>query len=305
MKKMMLPAKLSGVYVAAVTPLTSDFLPDLDAIPTLLSFYARRGSHGTLLLGTTGEGPSFSPTEREQIFRAALGIKTDYPDFQLFAGTGTPSLEETIQLNQLAFDLGFEGVVVLPPYYFRGASEEGLYQWFSQVLERSVPKEGRLLGYHFPKVSGVPLTESLITRLGERFPAQFGGIKDSSGDMKHAETLAAHLPRQSILIGNDRLMTSGLQAGAAGCITALSNLVSPQLRRIYEAHQQGETAPEDQEVVNQARTILDSLAPFPASIKALLAELHGFPLWPVKPPLEPFARPAIMQAADQLRKILN
>ena len=301
----MFPAKLSGVYTAAVTPLTENFLPDLDVIPSLLSFYARRGCHGALLLGTTGEGPSFSPKEREQIFRAATQIKTDYPDFQLFAGTGTPSMEETIQLNQVAFNLGFEGVVVLPPYYFRGASEEGLYQWFSQVIERSVPKEGHLLGYHFPKASGVPLTESLITRLGERFPAQFGGIKDSSGDMKHTEILAAHLPKQSILVGNDRLMTSGLQAGAAGCITALSNLVSPQLRRIYDAHQQGATVPEDQEVVSQARTILDSLAPFPASIKALLAELHNFPLWPVKPPLEQFPKATIEQAADQLRKILN
>ena len=302
---MMLPAKLSGVFVAAVTPLTSDFLPDLNAIPTLLSFYARRGSHGTLLLGTTGEGPSFSPTEREQIFNAAIGIKTDYPEFQVFAGTGTPSLEETIQLNQVAFDLGFDGVVVLPPYYFRSASEEGLYQWFAQVIERSVPKEGHLLGYHFPKVSGVPLTQRLITRLSERFPAQFGGIKDSSGDMKFAETLAAQLPKQSILVGNDRLMTPGLQAGSAGCITALSNLASPQLRRIYDAHQQGISASEDQEVVNQARTILDILAPFPALIKALLAELHGFPLWPVKPPLEHLPEPAIMQAADQLRRILK
>ena len=302
---MMIPAKLSGVYAAAVTPLTADFLPELDAIPSLLSFYAQRGCHGALLLGTTGEGPSFSPTEREQIFKAAALIKTDYPDFQLFAGTGTPSMEETIQLNHIAFDLGFEGVVVLPPYYFRGASEEGLYQWFSQVIERSVPKEGHLLGYHFPKVSGVPLTESLITRLGDRFPVQFGGIKDSSGDMKHAEILSTNLPKQSILVGNDRLMTVGLQAGAAGCITALSNLVSPQLRRIYDSHQQGATAPEDQEVVNQARTILDTLAPFPASIKGLLAELHGFPLWPVKPPLEQFPKAIIDQAADQLRKILN
>jgi len=304
-EEIMLPEKLSGVYVAAVTPLTANFLPDLDAIPNLLSFYARRGSHGALLLGTTGEGPSFSPTEREHIFRAAAEIKTDYPEFQLFAGTGTPSLEETIQLNQVAFNLGFDGVVVLPPYYFRNASEDGLYQWFAQVIERSVPRDGYLLGYHFPKVSGVPLPESLLTRLGERFPAQFGGIKDSSGDLKHAQTLAAHLPRQSILVGNDSLMTSGLQSGTAGCITALSNLVSPQLRRIYDAHQQGAAAPEDQEIVNQARIVLDSLAPFPASIKALLAELHGFPLWPVKPPLETFPKPAIQQAAGQLRKILE
>ena len=301
----MFPANLSGVYAAAVTPLTSELLPDLAAIPALLSFYAQRGCHGALLLGTTGEGPSFSPAERESIFKAAVQIRADHPGFQLFAGTGTPSLEETIQLNKIAFDLQFDGVVVVPPYYYRRASEEGLFQWFSQVIERSVPKEGYLLGYHFPKASGVPLPESLLTRLGERFPAQFGGIKDSSGELHHAQILAAHLPQQAILVGNDRLMTAGLQAGAAGCITALSNLVSPLLRRIFDAHERGETAPEEQEIVDKARLILDALSPFPASIKALLAKLHGFPLWPVKPPLEMFPRSTIEEAASQLKQILE
>jgi 4-hydroxy-tetrahydrodipicolinate synthase len=297
--------KLSGVYVAAVTPLSEDLKPDLDAIPELLSFYAGRGCHGALLLGTTGEGPSFSPAEREMIFEAGTQVHHHHPEFQLFAGTGTPSLDETIQLNKRAFELGYDGVVVLPPYYYRSASEDGLFHWYSEVIERSRPKEGYLLGYHFPNVSGVALPESLLQRLGQRFPVQFGGIKDSSGDLKHTQTLASHLPQQSILVGNDRYMTAGLQAGSAGCITALANLVSPLLRRIYDSHQQGETASEEQEIVNQARNILDGLSPFPPSIKALLAEMHGFPLWPVKPPLEPFDKPIIEQAARQLQSILG
>jgi 4-hydroxy-tetrahydrodipicolinate synthase len=297
--------KLSGVYVAAVTPLSEDLKPDLDAIPELLSFYARRGCHGALLLGTTGEGPSFSPAEREMIFEAGTQVHYHHPEFQLFAGTGTPSLDETIQLNKRAFELGYDGVVVLPPYYYRSASEDGLFRWYSEVIERSIPKEGSLLGYHFPNVSGVALPESLLQRLGQRFPVQFGGIKDSSGDLKHTQTLASHLPQQSILVGNDRYMTAGLQAGSAGCITALANLISPLLRRIYDSHQQGETASEEQEIVNQARNILDGLSPFPPSIKALLAEMHGFPLWPVKPPLEPFDKPIIEQAARQLQSILG
>lgn len=301
----MVPEKLSGVYVAAVTPLSENLNSDLDAIPELLSFYARRGCHGALLLGTTGEGPSFSPIEREMIFKAGAHIRSDYPDFQLFAGTGTPSLEETIQLNKTAFELGYKGVVVLPPYYFRSASEDGLFSWYSDVIDRSIPKEGYLLGYHFPNVSGVALPESLLQRLGQRFPAQFGGIKDSSGDLNHTQTLAAHLPHQSILVGNDRYLTAGLQAGGAGCITALANLVSPLLRHIYDSYQKGETALKEQEIVNQARNILDGLSPFPSSIKALLAIMHGFPLWPVKPPLEPFDRSAIEQAAMQLQSILG
>jgi 4-hydroxy-tetrahydrodipicolinate synthase len=88
-------------------------------VPRLLDFLARRGCHGALLLGTTGEGPSFAPEERIAIFRAALEVQQTQPAFRLLAGTGTPSLEETIILTRAAFDLGMDGVVVLPPYYFR------------------------------------------------------------------------------------------------------------------------------------------------------------------------------------------
>ena len=94
---------LSGVYAAAVTPLNPDLTPDLAMIPELLAFLAERGAHGALLLGTTGEGPSFSQHEREAIFKAASKVKNKHPEFSLLAGTGTPSLEETIHLNQIVF----------------------------------------------------------------------------------------------------------------------------------------------------------------------------------------------------------
>ena len=188
------PTKLQGVFVAAVTPLKPDLSPDLAAIPELLDFYARRGAHGALLLGTTGEGPSFSPREREAIFKAGAEINSSRPDFILLAGTGTPSLDATIQLNKAAFDLGYQGVVTLPPFYFRSASDEGLFTWFSQVIKSSVPAGGQLLGYHFPNISGVPLSQSLLTRLASTFPNQFGGIKDSSGDLPHTQTTISSLP---------------------------------------------------------------------------------------------------------------
>ena len=220
------------------------------------------------------------------------------------AGTGTPSLQETIQLNKTVFDLGYDAVVVLPPYYFRTATEEGLYQWFKQVIEASIPADKHLMGYHIPQVSGVALTPNLLSRLAADFPAQFGGIKDSSGDLGNTQTVAAQLPDSAILVGNDRLLTPALQSGGAGSITALANLVSPLLREIYDAYQQGKQLPEVQQKVDDARQVMDALAPFPASLKALLAKMHNFPLWPVKPPLMPFADAQIEQAAQQLGEIL-
>jgi 4-hydroxy-tetrahydrodipicolinate synthase len=302
---MEISSQIKGVIVAAVTPITADLTPDLAIIPELLEFYARRGAHGALLLGTTGEGPSFSPSEREAIFRAGAEIKSQRSDFVLLAGTGTPSLDETIQLNKTAFDLGYQGVVTLPPFYFRSASEEGLFSWFSHVIQASVPEDGRLLGYHFPHISGVPLSQFLLARLAATFPIRFGGIKDSSGDLTHTQTTITTLPRQSILVGNDRLMTEGLKAGSGGCITAPANLISPQLRKIYDAFLDGEDTTTEQTKVDAAREVLDTLMPFPAALKGLLAELHGFPIWPLKPPLEPFTHSQINAAAEQITNILE
>ena len=108
-----------------------------------------------VLFGTTGEGPSFSPSEREALMRALSESRQVMPGFRLLAGTGTPSLSETIDLTKLAFDLGYVGVLVLPPYYFRNAADNGLFAWFSEVIRKAVPSNGYLLGYHFPSVAGI------------------------------------------------------------------------------------------------------------------------------------------------------
>src|SRR5687768_13017053 len=151
---------LAGVYAAAVTPFRDSAL-DLEAVSHLLSFLASRGCHGAVLFGTTGEGPSFSPAEREALMRRAREAKESIPGFRLIAGTGTPSLSETIDLTKLAFDLGFESVLVIPPYYFRKATDNGLFAWFSEVIHRAVPSTGYLLGHHFPNMAGVGFSMAL------------------------------------------------------------------------------------------------------------------------------------------------
>ncbi len=196
-------------------------------------------------------------------------------------------------------------MVVLPPFYFRNASKEGLFTWFSEVMHASVPKDGYLLGYHFPAVSGVPLPLSLLTQLRESYPDQFAGLKDSSGDYDHAVTLAKELDDRLILVGNDKLLIPALTAGASGCITALANLVSPMLREIWDAYQEGEKGETIQRKVNQARDVLDQYPPFSASVKGLLAQLHKFPHWPVKPPLVSFSEGEMKQAAEKMRAVLT
>lgn len=279
-------ASLSGVYAAAVTPLRQDFSPDADAIPSLLGFLAGRGCHGALLLGTTGEGPSFSPAERELIWRQALQVRREHPDFRLLAGTGTPSLTETIDLTKLAFDLGFDAVVTLPPYYFRKAGDDGIFAWFAEVISRSVPSDGALLGYHFPGAAGIGFSIDLLKRLKDAFPVQFQGIKDSSHDADFARSLGGDFGTDlTVLSGTDSDFTLALQNHAAGCITAPANLISPSLRQIYDVFRDGNDTTEIQRRVSEKRRALEQFMPFPPSLKALLHRLYGLPRWPVRPPL--------------------
>lgn len=279
---------LYGVFAAAITPLTSEFQPDRAAIPDYLDFLARRGCHGALILGTTGEGPSFSPLQRQTILESAVRVRETHPHFRLLAGTGTPSLDETNLLTRMAFNLGYDGVVVLPPYYYRKAGDDGLFTWFSLILKKAVPSDGSLLGYHIPAVSGVSLSLDLLERLKVSFPQSFDGLKDSSGDQEFARMLSQRFGNAlMIFTGHDRLFSLALNLGAAGCITASANLFSPLLRQIWDQRQTDQTNSGAQHLINVIRNTLDSHPPYPSLIKALLNRLHGFPLWPVCPPLSP------------------
>jgi 4-hydroxy-tetrahydrodipicolinate synthase len=294
---------LSGVYAAALTPLKADSTPDLEPVPAFLAFLAERGCHGALIFGTTGEGPSFSPEERRAVWSAALKVRETHPDFRLLAGTGTPSLQETIDLTKTAFDLGYDGVVVVPPYYFRTASDDGLFRWFESLIQKAVPSDGYLLGYHFPQVAGIGFSMALLKRLKDASPAQFAGIKDSSHDPALASALGATFGTDlAVFTGTDSYLSMALQNNAAGCITAPANLISPGLRAIYDAFSRDEDLSKMQGCITEQRLILEKYTPFPPALKALLSKKYAFPLWPVRPPLVETANDLVEQAARELEE---
>lgn len=277
---------LAGVYAAAVTPLLDSGL-DLESVPRLLNFLAGRGCHGAVLFGTTGEGPSFSPTEREALMRCAREARESIPGFRLIAGTGTPSLSETIDLTKLAFELGFDGVLVVPPYYFRNATDNGLLLWFSELIQKAVPSDGFLLGYHFPRVAGIGFSLELLRRLKDTFPTQFAGIKDSSHDADLARSLGETFGSAlAVFTGTDSYLQFAMQNRAAGCITAPANILSPDLREVWEAMDAGTDSAAAQKRVKEQRDILDKYPPFPPTLKALLHRRHSLPRWSVRAPLE-------------------
>ncbi len=296
--------RLAGVYAAALTPLYQDLSPDPLAILAVLDFLAARGCHGALLFGSTGEGPSFSPGERERIFHASAQVRASRPDFRLLAGTGTPSLQESIDLTRSAFDAGFDGVVVLPPYYFRKVGDAGLFEYFAALIRQAVPGDGYLLGYHIPGMAGVGFSLDLLARLKDAFPVQFAGLKDSSHNLEFARDLGSRFGSDLLVLnGTDSYLTSALEAHAQGCITAPANLISPGLRQVWDLYRQGQDASAAQSLVTGQREVLERYAPFPIVLKALFARLHGFPRWPVRPPLEDLPDGLVDQALAELEHV--
>lgn len=293
---------LAGIYAAAVTPLHEhDSSVDLESVPIILKFLASRGCHGAVLFGTTGEGPSFSPTEREAVMRAACAYRDQLPGFRLIAGTGTPSLDETIQLTKLAFDLGYESALVVPPYYFRKATDDGLFAWFSELIKKAVPSDKYILGYHFPNVAGIGFSIDLLTRLKDAFPVQFAGIKDSSHDADLTRNLGAKFGYDLVVLnGTDSYLQLALENKAAGAITAPANLISPDLRKVWDDFNAGKDVAQTQKRVNEQRHTLEKFPPFQPTIKALLHRLYGLPRWGVKPPLEKIKADVEEQAVKEM-----
>src|SRR5258706_8645897 len=296
---------LRGIYAAAATPLESSGQPDLSALPALLEHLASRGCHGALLLGTTGEGPSFSVAERKAVIREGIAYRdAARRPFKILAGTGCASLSDTIELTRAAFDLGVDGVVTLPAFFYKGVDPAGLAAYFEQVVRAAVPADGRLLVYHIPQVSGVAIPGQTVAALRERLPAQLYGMKDSQDDRTHLLDTIEQFPGFQVFAGSDSLLAESLAAGGAGGITALANITSPLNRAIWDAHEAGGAAPEAQAALVQARTAILGLNG-PAAAKAALADLFGLPYWPVRPPLQPLSPEQRRTFSEALAALLD
>ena len=281
---------LAGVYSAAVTPLNQIF-PRPEVIPSLLTFF-RAGAAATAFYcwGQLARDLLFPRRNDLRILRAALQARgmlrhNQRGAYKILAGTGTPSLTETIALTRSAFELGCEAVVVLPPYYYRKATETGLFRYFSELIQMAVPSDGFLLGYHIPGTAGIGFSTDLLARLKDAFPNQFAGIKNSSHDTEFARQVGERFGSDLlVLTGTNSLFQTALENHAQGCITAPANLISPELRQIWDVFQRGEDVSEIQSRVTEIRQTLEKYPPFPPMLKALLAKQHGFPRWPVRPP---------------------
>ncbi len=278
--------EFGGVNCAAATPIGADGKPDMALFAAHLRALMEEGAHGLAILGTTGEANSFSAAERKSLVEAALaaGIRGN----QLLPGTSACNTPETVDLTRHAVQSGAKGCVLLPPFYYKGASDEGLFRFYAQVIERVADDRLRVILYHIPQVSQVPITHNLIERLLTEFPGMVVGIKDSSGDKDNLKIMVERFPALGVLAGADPLLLPLLQMGGAGCITATSNLRSADLAIIWDIWNDPARAAElaaAQDRINAWRNLTNSYVQLP-TVKAMLARSRGNLGWlRLRPPL--------------------
>lgn len=214
-----------GIYPASVTPFLPSGEIDYPSVARLLAYFESAGCKGVVVGGTNGEGPSLSAVERRDLCREAVRFAGELAVIQ---GIATASLPEAIWLCEQAGKCGARAALVMPPGYFRSATDETIVAWFHALFDRTpIP----ILVYNFPKMTGITLTAEMVSELcGHQM---FGGLKDSSGSFENLVAYRnATKPEHSLLVGNETLLLDALSAGWTGSISGAANLVSQWLSRI-------------------------------------------------------------------------
>ena len=278
---------LRGVFAPTLTPIRADLSIDLPAYTEFCHRLLEGGCHGLVLFGTNSEATSFSAHERMAAVDAV--IESGVSPQRLVIGSGAASVVEAADLTRHAVQAGCRGALTLPPFYYPGVSDEGLFRSFAAVLDRVNDDRLRMYFYHIPQVSGIPLSPSLLSRLAQAYPGQAAGVKDSSGDVATLQGLhevAERFPGFAVFCGTEALLLKNLQGGGGGCISGMANVLPHVIRDLYD-NWMADDAEDRQNRTNWIRdAILESGFNMIASLKVIVGDQTGRKGWcRVRPPL--------------------
>ncbi len=279
---MMQDAIYGGVNAAVLTAMRQDLSIDLDRMAAHCRWLLANGCNGLGVLGTTGEANSLGMGERIALMEglAERGIAPR----RMLPGCGTTAIPDTVLLIEKAVSLGCPGVLLLPPFFYKNPSEDGLFAYFSEVIQRTQGR-AKIYLYHFPAQSAVPFTIPLLARLLKAYPETVKGIKDSSGDFANTKSYVDNFARDGfeVYCGDDGALHALLNAGGAGCITAASNVGCAMNARVY-ANWDSKIGEEAQVTLAAIRKAVTSAALIPG-LKSLVARNTGNPDWKhIRPP---------------------
>ncbi|WP_204251121.1 dihydrodipicolinate synthase family protein [Elioraea rosea] len=288
MATMLDQAIYGGVNAAVLTPMGADLAPDLSLMAAHSRWLLANGCNGLGILGTTGEANSFSVAERIAVMEGlvAAGI----PAAKLMPGTGCAAFTDSVELTNVAKRLGCPGVLMLPPFYYKNPSDDGLFAYFSEVIQR-VGGGIKVYVYHFPQQSAVPFSLDLIGRLMKAYPDVIKGVKDSSGDYANMKAMIDAFARDGFEVysGSDEFLSRILHDGGAGCITAASNVNCTAGGAVVRAFRAGDASAEEaaQAVLTATRKVATSV-PLIGGLREIVARQTGNPAWRrIRPPNMP------------------
>ncbi len=283
---MMSTSALQGVFAPILTPVDENLAPDLRRMTDLAQELLANGCHGLVIFGTTSEANSFSAEERMATLDALL--QAGLPGDKMMVGTGCPSITETVALTRHALAAGCAGVLMLPPYYYKAVSDEGLFRFVAQVIERTGDPRLQIYLYHIPPVAHIGYSVSLIQRLHQAFPEVVVGIKDSSGDWENQKAILERVPGFRVFTGSEGLLLNNLRHGGVGTICAVANVIPDKVRALYD-NWQAPDADARQEALMYMRQAIAPYGAIPA-LKAIIGYRRRDLGWKqVRPPFTPLS----------------
>lgn len=287
----------SGIYAAVSTPFDEDDQVDTRRLVAHCNWLLANGCDGLGILGSTGEANAQTMDERRRVIDAVVASGID-PNC-LMPGTGCCAIADTVALTRHSLAAGVTSVLMLPPFFYKNNSDEGLIAAFSQIIDAVGDPRLKVHLYHFPQMSGVPITQAVARALVDRYPGTVVGMKDSSGDLDAMTAMMDAVPELAMFPGSERLLADRIDR-VAGCITAGANVEAPLIRAVWD-QRGGTPAAADVDIMVTVNLLLREYGLF-APIKSLLARNYGDDQWRnIRPPLMPLSedrRAAFLDAFD-------
>jgi 4-hydroxy-tetrahydrodipicolinate synthase len=293
--------RMHGVLSPVVTPFDSDLRPDGARFVRHCQWLLSQDV-GLAVFGTNSEGNSLSTSEKIGLLDRL--VEAGVPAARMMPGTGTCALGDTVELTRYATNIGVGGVLMLPPFYYKGLSDEGLFRSFSEVIQRVGDDRLRIYLYHIPPVAQVPITLTLIERLLKAYPGVIAGVKDSSGNWPNTQAMLEQFQPHGfdVFAGSESFLLATLRGGGAGCISATANVNPGPIAKLAATWQQAD-ADAQQAGLDAVRNVFQSYVMIPA-LKAAIAHYGDDPAWvTVRPPLvelDPAERVALVERLDQV-----
>ena len=274
---------IRGILAPVVTPFKNDLSPDPERLIAHCRWLLTQNC-GLAVFGTNSEANSLSLNERIELLDALLEAGLD--PARMMPGTGCCALTDTVRLTSKAIEAGCAGVLMLPPFYYKGLSEDGLYDYFSEVIERVGDPRLRIYLYHIPPVAIVGITPGLVERLLKKYPTAIAGMKDSSGQWKNTQTMLDNFASSGfdVFTGNETFLLANMKNAGVGCISATANVNPAAIDKLYREW----NSPAANSLQQQLDVVRNTLSQFMmiASLKAVVAHFTGDPGWAtVRPPL--------------------